>query len=78
MMRLVSSNQRVMSCCSDSGSSRSPSAVKPLTSENRTVTILRAVVGAGVGESELPQRAQNVAPSLFDSPHRAHARMMQV
>src|SRR6266511_4591661 len=54
----------------DSGSDRSPSDVDPVTSENRTVTILR--VSAGESTSCAPQALQNCDAGGFSTPQCGH------
>ena len=60
----ISSKYRDMTRRSDSGSSRSPSAVDPVTSAKRTVTVLRTS-RARVGSSASPQLPQKRKPSGF-------------
>src|SRR5512141_1296682 len=60
-----------------SGSSRSPSAVDPVTSQKITVTVFLtspAAVGADSG-SGLPQALQNLAPPGFSAPQFGQAAM---
>src|SRR4029453_6821262 len=59
----------------DSGSSRSPSAVEPLTSQTTTVTTLRAP-RRGSAASEAPQLRQKRARSGFCSPQFAQVSMV--
>ena len=75
----ISSKKRVMTRRTDSGSSRSPRGVEPTTSQNRTVTVLRAspATGAGVG-SGAAQDMQNRARAGFDSPQDVHTGMRRV
>src|SRR5881397_2204485 len=51
----------------DSGSSRSPMAVEPATSQNSTVTVLRAS-RTGSAVSAAPQALQKAEPSGFSRP----------
>src|SRR6185295_3865610 len=48
-----------------SGSSRSPSAVEPVTSEKTTVTVFRCSIERASAGSEAPQALQNLAPAGF-------------
>ena len=56
-----------------SGSSRSPSAVDPVTSQKTTVTVLRTSRGAATGVSAAPQLPQNRNPSGLSWPQAGHA-----
>src|SRR5579864_8672511 len=57
---------------STSGSSSSPSAVDPVTSQNSAVTTLRVCrAGAATGSSAV-QDPQNLNPSGFSAPQRSH------
>jgi len=68
-----------MTCCSDAGSSRSASAVKPLTPANITVAVLRArVVDEPAAASRMPHAEQNAASSGPARPHAGHAGMARV
>ena len=72
----ISAKYRVITSWRASGSRRSPSAVKPLTSANTTVTVLRACRSPTAGvASDDPQAKQNLAPSMAASPHLGHAAM---
>ena len=72
----ISAKYRVITSWRASGSRRSPSAVKPLTSANTTVTVLRAWRSPTAGPaSDDPQAKQNLAPSTAASPHLGHAAM---
>jgi hypothetical protein len=51
-----------------SGSSRSPRAVEPVTSEKTTVTTLRCSLAAAGAVSEAAQALQNLAPAGFSWP----------
>src|SRR3954468_615587 len=65
-----------MSCWSDSGSSRSLSDVKPLTSANRTVTVLRdCVARCSSPGRRAPQAEQKLASSAAARPHPGHVAM---
>jgi hypothetical protein len=55
----------------DSGSSRSPSAVEPVTSANRTVTVLRTS-RADVAASSAPHAPQKRKSSGFSLPQLGH------
>jgi hypothetical protein len=59
----------------DSGSSRSPSSVEPVTSQKTTVTVLRdpAAVSASTGTSRVPHTEQKFAPSAFSEPQFGQA-----
>ena len=56
----------------DSGSSASPIAVEPATSQNTTVTVLRTSCGVAWAASGAAQFSQNFAPSRFSCPHASH------
>src|SRR5438477_8098565 len=63
---------------SDSGSSRSPSDVEPVTSVNTTVTVLRTSrTSAGMAVSSDPHARQNFAMSGLSWPHCGQAGMWQ-
>ncbi len=53
----------------DSGSSCSPSAVEPVTSVNRMVTVLRVSRAGDDGASSVPQKPHSRKRSGFSSPH---------
>jgi len=62
----------------DSGSSRSPMAVEPVTSLKRIVTVLRtsrACPAPGAAPSAAPQLPQKRKPSGFVPPQDAHVAM---
>ena len=61
----------------DSGSSRSPMAVEPVTSLNRMVTVLRVsrAAGAGPAGSGEPQLPQKRKPSGLAEPHALQVAM---
>jgi hypothetical protein len=56
-----------------SGSSRSPSAVEPLTSEKTIVTVFRVSREGAASTSAAPQLPQKRKPSGFFWPQFAHA-----
>ena len=56
----------------DSGSSASPIAVEPATSQKTTVTVLRTSCGVDCSVSGAAQSSQNFAPSRFSCPHASH------
>src|SRR4051794_2325764 len=60
-----------MSVRTDSGSIRSPSAVDPVRSLKRVVTVLRVGAGPGAGRvsSGEPHESQNFAPDGSSTPH---------
>src|SRR4051794_14747729 len=58
---------------SASGSVDSPSAVEPVTSQKRTVTVFRCSRTAVAPSSAAPQELQKRAPSGFDSAQLGHA-----
>src|SRR5215213_1422879 len=60
-----------MTCRSDSGSSRSPSAVEPVTSQKTTVTRFRTSWAAGAAASGAPQLPQNRNPAGLSRPQTA-------
>jgi hypothetical protein len=61
-----------------SGSSRSPSAVDPVTSQKSTDTVLRTSrAGVSLSSGE-PQLEQNRAPASFSLPQLGHAAMCRV
>ena len=63
------SKYRDITVRSDSGSSRSPRAVEPVTSQNTTVTVLRTSREGATGASSfVPHSEQNFAPSAFPCP----------
>ena len=61
-----------MTCRSDSGSRRSPSAVEPVTSVNRIVTVLRVSRAGVAGVSSVPQNPHKRKRAGFSSPHAGH------
>ena len=69
-----------MTCRKLSGSSRSPSAVDPVTSQNSTVTVLRRTRGAGAGPKAAPHPLQKpgirrvLPPAGRACPHTSKAR----
>ena len=67
----IASKYRAMTRRVDSGSSRSPIAVEPVTSQNSTVTVLRTSRGGGVSASSAPQDPQKRKPSGFSCPQFA-------
>src|SRR5450759_2358148 len=69
----IASNQRPMIARSDSGSSRSPRWVEPVTSANTTVTTLRTSrLGSGAVRAP-PHAMQNRATSGFGVPQLVQA-----
>ena len=58
-----------MTSRSDSGSSRSPSAVEPVTSVKRMVTVLRVSRAGEDGASAAPQNPHSRKRAGFSSPH---------
>src|SRR5712691_1006492 len=62
-----------MTSSSRSASSRSPRAVEPVTSANRTVASLRSWPGEKASETGAPQDGQKRLPSGSDDPQREHA-----
>ena len=56
----------------DSGSSRSPSSVEPVTSQNTIVTVLRTSAASGA-PSLTPHTEQKFAPSAFSEPQFGQA-----
>ena len=67
-----------MTLRSDSGSSRSPSAVEPVTSQNTTVTVLRYLAFAGAASSGAPQAEQKRASSAFSLPQLGQSVTVEV
>jgi len=66
--RAVSKYRRI-TCRKLSGSSRSPKAVDPVTSQNSTVTVLRFWRGTEPAASAAPHPLQNPASGGFSRPH---------
>ena len=62
---------RRITCRKLSGSSRSPSAVDPVTSQNNTVTVLRFCRAAGTAAKAAPHPLQNLASGGFSRPQPA-------
>jgi len=68
--RRMASKYRAMICSSDSGSRPCPSSVDPTTSENTTVTVLRASASGADGPANaVPHARQNRASAWFSDPH---------
>ena len=64
----IASKYRHITRRSDSGSSRSPSAVEPTTSVKTTVTTFRVSASLGWASSRSPQASQNRASASFSRP----------
>ena len=62
---------RRITCRKLSGSSRSPKAVDPVTSQNSTVTVLRFWRGAGTASKAAAHSLQNLASGGFSRPQPA-------
>ena len=68
----IASKNRSMTRRTDSGSSSSPIAVEPATSQNTTVTVLRTSCEVRRATSGAAQFSQNFAPPRFSCPHLSH------
>src|SRR5258706_12402077 len=64
-----------MTLRSDSGSSFSPIAVEPVTSQNKIVTVWRVAAGAAATVSAKPHERQKRARSGFSSPQFGQTTM---
>jgi len=67
----AASKYRAITCRKLSGSSRSPKAVDPVTSQNNTDTVLRFWRGAGTATKAVPHPLQNLASAGFSRPQPA-------
>jgi hypothetical protein len=74
----TASKQAPMSRRNVSGSSLSPSAVEPVTSVNRTVTVLRIPRPDPAASSAAPQRPQNRKSSGTLAPQAGQSRIRRV
>ena len=68
----IVSKNRSMTRRIDSGSSASPIAVEPATSQNTIVTVFRTSYRVPCAVSGAAQSSQNFAPSRFSCPHASH------
>ncbi len=68
--RSISSKYRAMTPARASGSSRSPSSVEPVTSQNTTVTVLRTSddADAAAASRGAPQNGQNANSAELSRP----------
>src|SRR5438477_267999 len=68
----IASKKRCMTRLTDSGSSPSPSAVEPTTSQKTIVTVLRASDDASARTRAAPHSPQNLLVSGLAWPHARH------
>src|SRR6266545_5592833 len=78
MTAFICSKYRDITRRTDSGSSRSPSAVEETTSEKSTVTVFLTSRAGTTGSRAVPQPGQNRASSGLSLPHALHTRMTRV